>query len=109
MNEHEELIYGLNRWLIKAIKYYGGRDFDEFLKDEKSFDAVCYCISVISEIADKISKIESLKKEFPLVSFEAVASLYGRCFYKDNINLSFINTLLDVDFPRLLDLLMVVK
>ncbi len=105
MSYTEELIFGLKRWIKKAIDYLASREADEFFKDDKSFDATCYTILVISEIASKIKDIDELKNKYNNVNFDELALIYDKCLKEDNINLSFIYDLISKAFPYLLFLL----
>ena len=55
MNEEQELIFGLRRWLIKGTKYINNRSFDDFIHDEMAFDATCFVVEMISEIATRLT------------------------------------------------------
>ena len=48
MNEEQELIFGLRRWLIKGTKYINNRSFDDFIHDEMAFDATCFVAEMSS-------------------------------------------------------------
>ena len=54
MSEKEELLFGLRRWMNKAILYVGNYTSDEFFDDELVFDAVCYCLEVIVDISSRL-------------------------------------------------------
>lgn len=107
MTEQEELIFGLKRRLHKAIKYYDNRNFDDFINDEKSFDAVCFCFELIDEISKKIIKFNEIVSNFPSIDFHELANLKSKIYYGDNINLTEIEEILTYHFPRLLKGLMV--
>lgn len=105
MSYHEELIFGLKRWIKKAIDYLDNKEANDFFKDEKSFDATCYTILVISEIASKIKEIEELKNQYKNINFDELSFIYDKCLKEDNINLSYIYELVSKAFPYLLFLL----
>ncbi len=105
MTYNEELIFGLKRRIKKAIDYLASRKEDDFFKDEKSFDATCYSILVISEIASKIKDIDEIKDKYKNVNFNELSLIYERCLKEDNINLSYIYDLISKAFPYLLFLL----
>ncbi len=107
MTYEEELIYGLQRWILKALKYYDGRDFDEFLKDEKSFDATSYCLEVIDEIANKILDCKEILDKYKNVDFETLANIKNKIYYEDNINLVEFQELLESFFPLIMSYLIV--
>jgi uncharacterized protein with HEPN domain len=102
MSYDEELIFGLKRWVRKAIDYYGGRSVEDFLRDEKSFDAASFCIYTISEIGTKLAVLPHIIEKYKEISFKGISELYGKCFPKDNINVSLMMTVLEEDFPKLL-------
>jgi len=107
MNEKEELIFGLKRWIVKAINYAKGYDLATLLaKEEMRFDAICYCIFTISDIAKEIvNKYIELDEVYPGVNFKLVSELYTRCISNENINVEYIYQLASHDFLILLKLL----
>ncbi len=105
MSYEEELIFGLKRWLKKVIDYLNNRSPEEFFSDNLSFDAVCYCILVVSEIASKINEIDSLKAKYKDINFDEIALLYDKTLKGDNYNLSFIYELISGAIPYLYNML----
>lgn len=105
MSYEEELVFGLKRWIKKGINYLNNRTMDEFFKDELSFDALCYTIIVISEIAAKIKDIDSIKEKYKDINFDELSLLYSKALKEDNYNLSYIYDLVSKAFPYLLLLL----
>ena len=53
MSEEQELIYGLYRYISKASQYVGTKSVEEFIHDEKSFDATCFCFYMIDNMVTK--------------------------------------------------------
>lgn len=104
MNEVEELIYGLKRWINKSIIYLDNRKAEDFFNDEKSFDATCYSILVISEIATTLKDKQEIKNKYN-INFEELSRIYNKCLSGDNINLSYIYNLVSIGFPKILELL----
>lgn len=91
MSEKEELIFGLRRWMSKAILYVGNYTSDEFFDDELVFDAVSYCIEVVTDISNRlISKYSEVKEEYKDVDFDLLKNLKNKIYVNDNINISFI-------------------
>mgnify|MGYP003448550570 CR=1 FL=1 len=83
MSEKEELLFGLRRWMNKAILYVGNYSSDEFFDDELVFDAVCYCLEVIVDISSRlVNKYKEVNDEYKDVDFNFLAD--------DNINISLI-------------------
>ncbi len=105
MSYEEELVFGLKRWINKIIIYLNERSAEEFFKDEKSFDATCYSILVVSEIANKIKDIESIKNKYSEINFDELSLIYDKSLKGDNINLSFIYDLISKALPYCLYLL----
>lgn len=105
MSYEEELIFGLTRYLKKCFIYLENRSFDDFFKDEKSFDATMYCFSVIEELASKIKEIPELTSKYKEINFDELSKLNQKILYEDNYNLSLIYELISKDFIKLIDLL----
>ena len=107
MTEQEELIFGLKRWIYKALNYFNGFTFEDFINDELHFDAVSYCIEVISEISNKILKFNEIITKYKDVDFILLSKIKENIYYEDNINLSMYNDYLIKYFPLALKGLMV--
>lgn len=91
MSEKEELLFGLRRWMNKAILYVGNYTNDEFFDDELVFDAVCYCFEVIVDISSRlVNKYKEVNDEYKDVDFNFLADLKNKIYANDNINISLI-------------------
>ena len=90
MSEKEELLFGLRRWMNKAILYVGNYTSDEFFDDELVFDAVCYCLEVIVDISSRlVNKYKEVNDEYKDVDFNVNISLiYELCtkVFKEIVN-----------------------
>lgn len=102
MTYQEELIFGLSRWINKTIIYLDNKSSEEFFNDDKTFDACCYCLLVISEIGEKLKDNDEIKNKFSNINFKEIASIYSKCLDGDNINLSLIYDVISKAFPALL-------
>ena len=70
MSEKEELLFGLRRWMNKAILYVGNYTSDEFFDDELVFDAVCYCLEVIVDISSRlVNKYKEVNDDLTVNTF----------------------------------------
>lgn len=103
MSYEEELVFGLNRWINKTISYLNNKSSDEFFNDDKTFDACCYCLLVISEIGEKLKDIKEVKDKYKNVNFNEISLIYSKCLDGDNINLSLIYEVISKAFPALLN------
>lgn len=88
MTYEEELVFGLKRWIYKAAKYLDQREMEEFFKDEKSFDACCYCLEVISDIATRILENDNLITKFDTIDFQFISTANKYPLKDDNMNLN---------------------
>lgn len=102
MTPNEERIYGLKVWIDKGIKYLNGMSFKDFLKDEKTLDALCFCILMISEIASELGESDIIRKRFPGIDFDELAKTYSYTIKNDNINLNYVYDLFIEGFPLLI-------
>lgn len=107
MTYEEELIFGLQRWIVKAINYYDNRKFDDFLQDEKSFDATSYCFEVVNEIANEIIKKKEIMEKYKEVDFTILAILKLKIYVGDNINLDEYQDYIERIFPLTISTLVV--
>ena len=57
----------------KAISYVGKMSFEDFQKDEKTFDAVVRNLEVIGEAAKAVS--ESTRSQYPEVEWKKMAGM----------------------------------
>lgn len=105
MTQQEELIYGLGRWCMKAHKYVGDLDVDSFVEDEKTLDAVSYCIEIVAEIAQKLIKFDEICKNYKDINFAELGKIKEECFVGDNINIGLIYRLAKEDFLKIYVLL----
>jgi len=101
MTQEQELIFGLTRWSQKAHDYLGSETINEMLEDEKTFDAICYCIEIVSEISKKILEYPSLIEEYKAINFLNLSLLKDKCFVGDNININLIFNLAKSDLVNL--------
>lgn len=105
MNEKEELLNGLKRWIFKANLYIKGYSFDQFLNDELVFDAVSYCIVVIDEISNKlINDYSEVINEEKDIDFKYLSSLKNNCFVNDNINVQYMFNAISNEFKKYIKL-----
>lgn len=101
MNEKEELLTGLKRWIFKANLYVKGYSFEQFLNDELVFDAVSYCIVVIDEISNKlINEYKEVIDEEKNIDFNYLSSLKDNCFVNDNINVQYMFNAISNEFKK---------
>jgi uncharacterized protein with HEPN domain len=105
MTQEEELVYGLGRWCMKAHKYVGDLDVNQFVEDEKSLDAVSYCIEIVAEIALKLTKIKDICDQHKDINFVELSKIKEKCFVGDNINIGLIYQLAKEDFLKIYVLL----
>lgn len=103
MTKNEELMFGLKMWINKGIKYLNKMSFEEFYNDEKTLDACCFCILMISNISNEISKINELTSKYKNLNFTELSNTYFYSIKGDNINLSYIYDLFNEGFPLLLE------
>ncbi len=101
MNEKEELLIGLKRWIFKANLYVKDYSFEQFLNDELVFDAVSYCIIVIDEISNKlINEYKEVIDEEANIDFKYLSSLKDNCFVNDNINVQYMFNAISNEFKK---------
>lgn len=103
MSEKEELIFGLKRWMSKAVLYVGSYTNEEFFDDELVFDAVSYCIEVIYDIANRlVGKYSDIKEEYKNVDFNLLTNIKSKIYVNDNVNISLIYELCTKTFKEIL-------
>ena len=76
MNEKEELIFGLKRWLKKGVDYLKDKSPEELMKDELTFDALCFVFLMIKDITNRILSYPELLKRHSNVNFIEIKDLY---------------------------------
>ena len=101
MNEQEEIIYGLYRYIQKASRYIGEKSVDEFIHDEKSFDATCFCFYMIDNIAKMIHKYPDLIEKYQDIDFSRINSYKGLIFVNDGIAYEDMYGIVLNEFPLL--------
>lgn len=101
MNEQEELIYGLYRYIQKASRYIGEKSVDEFIHDEKSFDATCFCFYMIDNITKMIHKYPDLIEKYQDIDFSRINSYKGLIFVNDGIAYEDMYGIVLNEFPLL--------
>lgn len=100
MSEKEELLFGLKRWMQKALKYSTDfESFDDFLDSELHFDAVCYCFEMVSEISNNLIKYQDVIDTYKSIDFDVLVNLKQNIYKGDNINLSAFEAYLEIIFP----------
>lgn len=103
MNQEQELIFGLRRWLIKGTKYINNRSFDDFIHDEMAFDASCFVVEMISEIATRLkSKIDKYSSQISLEILKNPAELQQNVFFDDNIDMEFMYDFFINEAPKII-------
>jgi len=60
----------------RAIRHMGSMSFEEFVADEKTFDGVVRCLSVVGEAAWKLSK--QAQQAYPAVPWMKIAGMRHR-------------------------------
>ena len=99
MTEEQELIYGLRRWLIKGTNYISNLSYEEFIDDEKSFDATCFTSLMVSEIASRLLKNN---EQFPLKNLKNPAELKQNVFISNNIDMEFMYNFYKDEAPKII-------
>lgn len=105
MNEENEYIYALKRYLNKVLKYKNKREMNEFINDEMAFDATLYCIEMISEISSILNNNKEIKARYTSINFNELTKIKDNLYKDENINITYLESLIEIAFPRLLYLL----
>lgn len=87
MKRYEELIFGIKRYLLKSNKYINGLTDDEFFSDELRFDALCFCIYMINDIANEGKNIKEFVDKVGIEETNALCELKNSIFVGDHISL----------------------
>ncbi|MBR3229922.1 MAG: DUF86 domain-containing protein [Bacilli bacterium] len=86
-NKEIDSIKKMIEYIDKSIKYTKGYDFDKFLKDEKTQDAVIFNISQIGELIKNIS--EETKENNKDIEWQMIKGLRNRIIHDySGINLN---------------------
>lgn len=101
MSEEQELIYGLYRYISKASRYVGTKSVEEFIHDEKSFDATCFCFYMIDNIVKMIHKYPKLIYEHKDIDFKRVNLYKDSVFVNDGIAYVDMYEIIQNEFPLL--------
>ena len=88
MTEEEELLFGLKRWIKKGMMYINDiPTLDDFLKNDLVFDACSFVIYTVSEIATRISELDSMQDLYSEVKeIKHLKNLKAKLFQADNID-----------------------
>ena len=65
---------------IKIKKYTNEFSFEEFIKDEKTFDAVVRNFTIIGEASNRIDN--DIKIKFPIIDWEEIRGLRNRIVHE---------------------------
>ena len=65
---------------IKIKKYTKGMSFEEFIKDEKTFDAVVRNFTILGEASNRMDN--EIKIKFPIVDWEEIRGLRNRIIHE---------------------------
>lgn len=87
MTRGQEYVFGIKRYLKKAVDYLNRRSMDEFLKDDMAFDAMCFVIKTISELAQDGAEYTEVSQTFDSEDLNYLSSLSEEVFLSDNISL----------------------
>ena len=101
MSEETELIFGLYRYIKKASEYLGSKTSSEMIKDQKTFDAICFCFVMIEEIAKRILKNKKILEEVKDVDFKKIASYKKEIFINDGLDYMKMYEVIQNEFPFL--------
>ena len=101
MSEQEELIFGLYRYINKASRYLGEKNVEEFIRDEKSFDATCFCFYMIDMIIKMIFKQPELINKYPEIDFNKINKYKELIFVNDGIAYTDMYDIILNEFPLL--------
>ena len=101
MSEQEELIFGLYRYINKASRYVGEKSVEEFIRDEKSFDATCFCFYMIDMIIKMIFKHQDLINKYPEINFNKINKYKELIFVNDGIAYTDMYDIILNEFPLL--------
>ena len=99
-NKEIDSIKKMIEYIDKSIKYTKGYDFDKFLKDEKTQDAVIFNISQIGELIKNIS--EETKENNKDIEWQMIKGLRNRIVHDyEGINLKSIWFVVNNDILQL--------
>ncbi len=84
------------------LSYKEGYNFDMFIKDRKTQDAIIRNIEIIGEAVKNVS--EDLKKKYPEIGWKEIAKTRDKLIHAYfGIDLDIVWDIINIDIPRLKD------
>lgn len=67
------------KYMERAEKYIGGLNFEEFIKDNKTCDAVIRCIEIIGEATKNVP--DDMRKKYPSIPWRDMAGMRDKIIH----------------------------
>lgn len=106
MNEHRfaDLLETMHRAAFNAVTFVDGMDFDEFLKDVRTQQAVVMSLIIIGESAARaIAKHSEMGERFPEISWRSMRGMRNRIAHNyANTNFEIVWQVVQEELPKLI-------
>jgi uncharacterized protein with HEPN domain len=103
--EDKDFVLDMYQACQRILEYTQGMNFEEFLKDQKTIDAVVRNIEILGEAAKRVSR--SLKEKYSFIEWREIARTRDKLIHHYfGVDVAVVWTILSNDVPALKDKLL---